>query len=454
MRKTVVTSLTLLMGVLLLGVGSAQAQTNAEVNAGIQLNFSTPGARSLGLGGAFIGLADDATAAYANPAGLTTLSRPEISLEGRQWDYTSVFTDSGHAFGEPTGNGLNTVAGIRQGEAESDTTGLSFFSFVYPAGPWAVAFYRHELANFETSFATQGAFFSDGFRFFPTQSEMELDIVNYGLSAAIRLSESFTIGAGVSYYEFEIDSLTNRYGFDFDLADPTAVGGFYGPPDYSAGNVFNYQEQVGEDNKYALNLGFMWDLSSRVSLGGVFRSGPEFKFKARSIAGSDNVQPPGTVFTDVTADFNVPDVYGLGLAFRLSDAATLAMDWVRVEYSVLTEDMVNLFTEDLDAASQRLEIDDGDEFHVGFEYVFINPKMPVAIRLGSWLDPDHRIAFQGDPGDDQNLQNQATLFRPGDDEWHYSVGIGLIFGERFQLDAAADFSEFVDTLSLSGVVRF
>jgi hypothetical protein len=28
-----------------------------------------PGARSLGLGGAFVALADDATAAYANPAG-------------------------------------------------------------------------------------------------------------------------------------------------------------------------------------------------------------------------------------------------------------------------------------------------------------------------------------------------------------------------------------------------
>ena len=51
------------------------AQTNSEINAGIQFNFSNPGARSLGFGGAFIGLADDATAAYTNPAGLTNLSK-------------------------------------------------------------------------------------------------------------------------------------------------------------------------------------------------------------------------------------------------------------------------------------------------------------------------------------------------------------------------------------------
>ena len=104
----------------------ASAQTNAEINAGIQFNFSTPGARSLGLGGAFLGLADDATAAYTNPAGLTTLSKPEVSLEVRQWNFTSTFTDSGHGFGPPTGIGVDTVDGLQSGDADSDSTGVSW----------------------------------------------------------------------------------------------------------------------------------------------------------------------------------------------------------------------------------------------------------------------------------------------------------------------------------------
>ncbi|MGA1863612.1 MAG: hypothetical protein ACMUHX_00970 [bacterium] len=37
------------------------------------------GARAMGMGGAFIGVADDATAASWNPAGLLQLRQPEIS---------------------------------------------------------------------------------------------------------------------------------------------------------------------------------------------------------------------------------------------------------------------------------------------------------------------------------------------------------------------------------------
>ena len=43
-------------------LGSAavtQAQSNAEVNAGVQFDFSLPGARSLSLGGAFVAVAEE-----------------------------------------------------------------------------------------------------------------------------------------------------------------------------------------------------------------------------------------------------------------------------------------------------------------------------------------------------------------------------------------------------------
>lgn len=43
------------------------------------------GARALGMGGAFTGVADDATAIYWNPAGLSQLDRPELHMEYSQW---------------------------------------------------------------------------------------------------------------------------------------------------------------------------------------------------------------------------------------------------------------------------------------------------------------------------------------------------------------------------------
>jgi hypothetical protein len=80
----------------------ARSQGTEDVNAG-QFDFSLPGARSLGMGGSFIALADDATSAYSNPAGLIQLGRPEVSIEYRGWDFEATAIDRGHAFGTPTG---------------------------------------------------------------------------------------------------------------------------------------------------------------------------------------------------------------------------------------------------------------------------------------------------------------------------------------------------------------
>ncbi|MCB1033930.1 MAG: hypothetical protein KDD47_08875, partial [Acidobacteria bacterium] len=110
--KRLASILPLLLGSMLLTTDlPAHGQANSEALATLQFNFTTPGARSLGLGGAFLGLADDATAAYTNPAGLTVLSKPEVSLEGRTWRFDTAYTDHGHGFGPPTGQGIDTVAG-------------------------------------------------------------------------------------------------------------------------------------------------------------------------------------------------------------------------------------------------------------------------------------------------------------------------------------------------------
>src|SRR5215210_4000698 len=66
-----------------------------EALSGLQFNFGNPGARSLGMGGAFLGLADDASAAEANPAGLTILRKPEVSVEARNFEEQQLFSTSG-----------------------------------------------------------------------------------------------------------------------------------------------------------------------------------------------------------------------------------------------------------------------------------------------------------------------------------------------------------------------
>ncbi len=171
-----------------------------------QFSFSNPGARSLGFAGAFAALADDATAAFANPAGLVQLTRPEVSLEGRYWSYSTPFTEGGRVSGEPSGILLDTIAGLRTARSEVDLSGVSFLSYVYPRGDWSLAFYRHVLANFESVRATQGFFVdnpvvprTDDFRSF-----LDMEIVSYAVAGAYRVSEDFSLGIGLSLPEASI----------------------------------------------------------------------------------------------------------------------------------------------------------------------------------------------------------------------------------------------------------
>ncbi len=71
----------------------------------------------------------------------------------------------------------------------------------------------------------------------------------------------------------------------------------------------------------------------------------------------------------------------------------------------------------------------------------------VALRLGSWLDPDHR----GQPVSDDHF---VRAIRPaGEDEIHYAAGIGLAF-KSFQLDLGVDLSALIDTASISVLYSF
>src|SRR5579862_147821 len=59
----------------------ASAQTDEEFFQTFPLNFSNPGARAQAMGGAFIAVADDASAAVTNPAGLANLTRQQAYFE-------------------------------------------------------------------------------------------------------------------------------------------------------------------------------------------------------------------------------------------------------------------------------------------------------------------------------------------------------------------------------------
>jgi long-chain fatty acid transport protein len=443
MRLTMVTAL----AVALLAAPAAWAQTDDEVNAAVQFNFSTPGARSLAMGGAFLGSVDDATAAYANPAGLLQLTEPEVLVEGRRWRYSTQFADRGRASGVPTGFGVDTVAGVELGTAESELSGISYAAFVYPRPRWAWAAFYHQTAKFQTAFETGGIFAESqsgpgDVRLLPIQTFYDLDVSQAGLAVAGRWG-GWAVGLAVSDVSLRLDSFTQRY----DL--PTSS---YGPADFRRGTPANFQTQQADSDEVGFVLGLRWDRSEKVSLGLVYRYGPEFDLAVLSSSDSPGVPvPPRVIFTDKPdAVFNLPDVAGLGLTFRPSQAWTVTFDVDWVGYSQLNEKFFVIFEEvdGLPVQAEDFVLDDATEVHLGFEYVWTHLRTPIALRFGGWYDPDHRLRTETGPA------LNAVRFFPGDDEIHYSAGLGWVLGSHFQVDAAADFSDIVDTASVSAAVRF
>lgn len=465
-RLLALAAATALVLVLTLTPAVLLGQVNDELTAGIEFNFTTPGARSLGLGGAFIGLADDATAAFTNPAGLTILTRQEVSIEVRNTGFSSLFTDRGHFQGPASGIGVDTIDGLRFGETDDDTTGLSFLSYVYPAGNFRLAVYRHELANFETGLLSQGAFLTlppgcstavlNGCaRTFPVQAAMELDIQNFGVSAAYRFADKVSLGLGLSYYDSSLEGLTQRYDLDFP-ADLTSVGAFFGPPDFSPSNVFVVQSHDGDDQDVGLNIGLLVDLTQRLTLGAVYRQGPDLEFTYTVLCGPSNPALCQSIPTlddgveSARGELRIPDVYGLGLAIRPTDTLTITLDYDRVEHTSLGESFLVL-PPDSSTDPRDFQVDDADEFHLGIEYILVGPKYPVALRIGGFRDPAHQITFAGENPFTQLLWAAGAA---ADDETHITGGIGVNFGEKLSLDAAVDISDRADIGSLSAVFRF
>ncbi len=441
----------------LLGASDAYGQTNAEVFSGIQLSFSAPGARSLGLGGAFVGLADDATAAFANPAGLTILRKAEVAFEGRSHRYKNVFTAGGHVFGAPTGIGHDTIDGLVIDTFENRQENISFLSFVYPKQSWRIAFYKHTPGDFETIVNNQGLFVGQSpvSWVWPYQASIDLEIVSVGISGAYKISDRLSVGLGISRDAFNLEAITRRFARNV---------AFIVPDFENEENVDTYQQQWGHDEDLSFNIGFLWQIPRKFSIGGVYRNGSTFHFSSRTTRGPAS-ETPGEVSAEVGALFRIPDVYGVGFALAPKDSLRITFDYNRVKYSSLAEDTVDIYAapsddsqlaRDIRAATRKLAIRDSNEYHLGVEFFFVKMKSPLSLRLGCWYDPDHRIRFVGEPGQDVSSRAFSVVFRPSDDVVHYSAGIGIAFGknERIQIDTAVDTSEITKTFSLSSVYRF
>jgi hypothetical protein len=427
--------------------GADQAAAQEESLPTLEFSFSNPGARSMGFGGAFVALADDATAAFANPAGLVQLLEPEVSIEGRSWSYSTPYVEGGRFFGAPSGQGLDTSAGLRIGESSAELSGLSFVSLVYPGRDWSVAFYRHQLASYEF-FGEAGAIFAGPWPGVPgsrarsgdLRKSFSMDVVGYGISGAYRVTDWLSLGFGLSYFEGRAAWLSEVFAA-YPGEPPTDADFYQAQSGFAPEMLVSTSSSSWTDSHDFSGLaGLLLQPSERWSLGVVLRDSPELEGTSEVVAGPMNDSyPSGALVQSGSGAIRLPSVLGVGAAFRSQDdRLTIGFEWDRVSYSEILEST---------GASPEFVLGDGDELHVGAEYTFVRAQPIAAVRLGAWLDPAHRVDYRG-----EDWIARAVL-DSGSDEIHLAAGFGLAF-ERFQIDIGVDLSDLADTASLSAIYSF
>ena len=340
-------------------------------------------------------LADDATAAVANPAGLVQLSRPEVSLEGRLWNYSTPFPEGGRISGQPTGNLLDNSSGLRTGVSSETLAGLSFISFVYPHEKWSLTVYRHQSANFEAPTETQGLFsdpiplndlifrvsaqqVGETLRIGAFRTFTDIEISTYGVAGAYSLTETFSLGGGLSYFDGTFTSTAAV----FAAIDPTLPDGPFGRNVYAEeARVASAETTTIDNSDWGFTGGFLWNVTGQWSVGGSYREGLKFELNQQVSSGPilESFVPVGTPLVSDTSPLEFPDVYGLGVAFKSHNGVvTASFEWDYVQYSSFVE---SLNPDVIDIGDVAL--DDGNELRVGFEYAFLQSAPVIALRVGA-----------------------------------------------------------------------
>ena len=402
------------------------------------------GARAMGMGGAFIAIADDATAASWNPAGLMNLELPEISLVGATHRRSSDFSSSIHPE-------INT-------DASKTTNDLNYLSATYPfvllGRNMVVSLNYQHLYDFtkDYSYSRQDTtearleyldFFGNLITELTTthsQNNIGMDQLGslgaLGLAYAVKFSEEIWFGVTLNLWT---NALGNESGWETKvrrniitvrenqmyrngvlISDITT-------PASSTERIFTeeYQDFSGEN----FNIGLMWNSGNHLSLGAVLKTPFQASVTHKT---TDTSATPMTTSEEVHID--MPMSFGAGIAYRFTDIFSIDCDIYRTLWSkyTLTDSQGNEFNAVTGGFQDQATSKDTTQVRIGGEYLYLHEQKGLIIpfRFGLFYDPepmkDHVKDFYG-----------------------FSIGSGVTY-KQFVFDLAYQFrwAEDVDASNL------
>jgi long-subunit fatty acid transport protein len=443
----------IIAGLVLLAV-PVLCQHNNRASRDLQFRFGNPGARSLALGGAFIALADDATAPVANPAGMTRTNRRSVALELEFNQQDNEIPFQGGSIVQR--NLFEFDYNLTTSEASESTFQAPYLAVVYPSGKLRYAFFLHRQADLRREYTTEDILlcpFADGFHpncennprpsLFPASTDvLDMDILNVGGSLAYQFGDRFSLG--LSLFWSDLDYRADSFIDLPQIADVVDID----------------RLARGQDQDWGGVLGMIWQATDALSLGATYKRQPEFTYTASLVKSRDLPLYPDDFTTP--GIFKIPDALGFGVSVMPTETLVINLDANRVFYSQITDELID-FTlagsnEDV-TVTQTME--DITEIHLGVEWIFIRTANPFSLRFGYWLEPYHAAVNTVDdnqilegPIDGPYFRDIFFLQQFEEDTDHFSFGVGWTLGQRFQFDLAYEFADTGDNATASGIYRF
>lgn len=370
------------------------------------LNPVGSGARATGMGGAFIGVADDATAASWNPAGLVQLEKPEVSLVGSYFNRSQRYSSDVH----PEIAADNSM----------DAGGVNFASAVYPFTLFkrnmvlSVNYQRlYEMGkdiSFKYTWDMDGDTIDDAITF--TQKGCL-----YALSPALaaQITPAFHLGATLNLWRNDLGD--NGWENTYRSHGTGTMSG------YAYENRVDRHTEVSFRGLNA-NVGLLWNFLGPFTAGLVYKTSFDARLEKRSKTFlSQDIPELGyhdevTRVRDEDMTMQMPASYGLGLSYRHSDTWTVAFDLYRTQWSrflIRKSDGKEVNPLDSRPISEG-RLKDTTQVRLGTEYLFIRGQHVIPLRAGIFCDPE---------------PTTGSL----DDYYGFSLGTGYSNG-RLSLDAS------------------
>ncbi len=346
------TGAALVLGLLTVA-GAARAQDRATQTTTSTNSGFGYGARALGMGGAFIALADDASAASWNPAGIGQLVRPELTVVG---SLNSAKTSAApeerlfdYADAAGTRNGLFDRLRFSGWDSTANASGIDFASWVQPfpvGGSTLCAQLSYaRIGAAGTAAHLYGLDWTDNYSLYPGKeslySRQETAIENsgfggidtYTLGLATGLGPSVYVGASLSLWRGEIGQTTyrstNATFYTTDSSDNLVVA-----------DALSLWQATAETRKISgvsgsfgiLVLPLRW-----LRLGAVYRTKWSGTDTVNASISYSNVYATGGAYrysgsTSFDSKVEWPASYGFGVAIQPVSTLTLSADYTATDW--------------------------------------------------------------------------------------------------------------------------